>query len=210
MRADYTDITLVVDRSGSMESMKEDAQGGINTFISEQASKPGECLVTLVQFDGEYESVWSGVRAAECPRYELVPRGNTALLDAVGRTIDATGARLAALPEEERPGLVIFVITTDGMENASRTYTRERVREMIAHQQNVYKWQFTFLAATADAFDEGRQLGLDQDSLAAHAADKYYDSSLALSSKVSRMRAMLMNNEEVDNSFTDEELKWME
>ena len=210
MKTDYTDITLVVDRSGSMESMKEDAQGGINTFISEQATKPGECLVTLVQFDGEYEPVWSGVRAADCPRYELVPRGNTALLDAVGRTIDATGARLAALPEEERPGLVIFVITTDGMENASRTYTRERVREMIAHQQNVYKWQFTFLAASADAFDEGNQLGFDENSLAAHAADKYYDSSRALSSKVSRMRAMLMNNEEVDNSFTEEELKSME
>jgi len=210
MKADYTDITLVVDRSGSMETMQADAEGGINTFIKEQAGKPGKCLVSLVQFDSEYEPVWSGVRAADCPRYTLTPRGSTALLDAVGRTIEATGARLAALPEEERPGLVIFVITTDGMENASSTYTRERVREMIAHQQNVYKWQFTFLAASADAFDEGNQLGFDENSLAAHAPDKYYDSSRALSSKVSRMRAMRMRNEEVDNSFTEEERKAME
>lgn len=210
MKADYTDITLVVDRSGSMESMKEDAQGGINTFIAQQAQHPGKCLVTLVQFDGEYEMVLRGVRAAECPQYRLVPRGNTALLDAVGRTINDTGARLAALPEAERPGLVIFVISTDGMENASRVFTHQQVREMIAHQQNVYKWQFTFLAANADAFDEAQQMGIDLSSVAMYGQGKVFDSSMALDSKVSRMRMMRMRNEEVDNSFTEEERKAME
>ena len=210
MKADYIDITLVVDRSGSMETMQADAEGGINTFISEQAQKPGECLVTLVQFDSEYEMLWRGVKAAECPRYKLVPRGSTALLDAVGRTINDTGARLAALPEAERPGLVIFVISTDGMENASKTFNRQQVREMIAHQQKVYSWQFTFLAANAEAFDEAMDMGLDSSSVAQYGHGKYLDSSKALSSKISRMRLMRMNEEEVDNSFTEEERKAME
>ena len=200
MKADYTDITLVVDRSGSMETMKADAEGGINTFISEQAQKPGECLVTLAQFDNQYELLWRGVKVGNCPRYELVPRGSTALLDAVGRTIDDTGARLAALPEAERPGLVIFVITTDGMENASQTFNRQQVREMIAHQQNVYKWQFTFLAANAEAFGEAIHLGLDSSSIAQYGYGKFFDSSKSLSSKVSRMRRMRMNEEEDDKA----------
>ena len=78
MRADYTDITLVVDRSGSMASIREDAEGGVNTLIAEQAKQPGECRVTLVQFDTEYEFLHQGVKAAECPPYHLVPRGSTA------------------------------------------------------------------------------------------------------------------------------------
>lgn len=210
MREDYTDITLVVDRSGSMETMREDAEGGINTFISEQAKRPGECKITLVQFDNVYEMVFRGVDAAACPRYNLVPRGSTALLDAVGRTINDTGARLAALPEAERPGLVIFVITTDGMENASESFKRQQVRDMIAHQQNVYKWQFTFLAANAEAFDEAMQMGIDSSSVARYGEGKVFDSSRALNRKISRMRQMAMNKQEIDNSFTDEERELME
>ena len=209
MKADYTDITLVVDRSGSMESIREDAEGGINTFITEQAKKPGECSITLVQFDDKYEPVFRGVRAAACPRYSLVPRGSTALLDAVGRTINDTGARLAALPEAERPGLVIFVISTDGMENASTVYSHKQIREMIAHQQTVYSWQFTFLAANIAAYDEAMQMGIDSSSVGLYGVGRVFDSSLALNSKVSRMRAMRMNLEDVDNSFTDEERESM-
>jgi hypothetical protein len=210
MREDYTDITLVVDRSGSMETMRQDAEGGINTFISQQAERPGECRVTLVQFDSEYEMVFRGVEAAACPRYQLVPRGSTALLDAVGRTIDDTGARLAALPEADRPGLVIFVITTDGMENSSRSFTRQQVRDMIAHQQQVYNWQFTFLAANSDAFDEAMQMGIDSSSVALYGEGKVFESSRALNHKISRMRQMAMKKEQIDNSFTDEERKLME
>ena len=97
MRNDLTDITLVVDRSGSMESIKSDAEGGINEFIRQQASEPGEALLTLMQFDTEYDLVHNGVNVTDVSPYTLVPRGMTALLDAVGRAINETGARLAAM-----------------------------------------------------------------------------------------------------------------
>ena len=104
MKADLTDITLVVDRSGSMAQVREDAEGGVNTFITEQGKEPGEALLTLVQFDTEYEFLHKGVQIKQVPKYELVPRGMTALLDAVGKAINETGERLAKMPEGDRPG----------------------------------------------------------------------------------------------------------
>ena len=95
MRPDLTDITLVVDRSGSMAEVREDAEGGVNTFIGQQAKEPGEALLTLVQFDTEYEFLHTGVPVQSVPKYELVPRGMTALLDAVGRAINETGEKAA-------------------------------------------------------------------------------------------------------------------
>ncbi len=158
MKSDLTDITLVVDRSGSMESIKSDAEGGINEFILQQASEPGEAMLTLMQFDTEYDLVHNGVKVSDVPAYTLVPRGMTALLDAVGRAINETGARLAAMPEQDRPGLVVFVIVTDGEENSSQEFTRADLRKLIEHQQSEYSWQFTFLAADQDAFAAGGSL----------------------------------------------------
>jgi hypothetical protein len=97
MRTDLTDITMVIDRSGSMSSIRSDAEGGINTFIDLQKSEPGEALLSLVQFDTEYEFIHKDVPIGNVPKYTLVPRGSTALLDAVGRAINETGARLAAI-----------------------------------------------------------------------------------------------------------------
>ena len=122
MRTDLTDITMVIDRSGSMQSIRSDAEGGINSFIEQQKQEPGEANVTLVQFDADYEFVHSGVPIRQVPAFKLVPRGSTALLDAVGRAINETGARLAAMDEVQRPGLVVFVIVTDGEENSSREF----------------------------------------------------------------------------------------
>ena len=99
MRPDLTDITLVVDRSGSMESIWNDAEGGVNAFIEEQSKQPGEALLTLVQFDTDYEFVHNGVPIQDVPKYELQPRGMTALLDAVGRAINETGERMAKMAE---------------------------------------------------------------------------------------------------------------
>ncbi len=135
MRSDLTDITLVVDRSGSMQEIQSDAEGGVNAFIEKQAEEPGEALLTLVQFDTEYEFVHKGVPIEKVPKYELAPRGMTALLDAVGRAINETGERLAKMPEPDRPGLVIFVIMTDGMENSSKEFTKSQIKEMIEEQQ---------------------------------------------------------------------------
>jgi len=113
MRKDLTDITIVMDRSGSMNSCREEAENGVNHFIKEQSEASGECLLTLVQFDNEYEFIHRGVPIGNVPKYSLVPRGMTALLDAVGRAINETGERLASMDETDRPGLVVFVIMTD-------------------------------------------------------------------------------------------------
>jgi len=210
MRDDLTDITLVIDRSGSMESIRSDAEGGVNTLVTEQAKQPGECRITLVQFDTEYEFLQRGVNAAECPPYQLVPRGSTALLDAVGRAINETGARLAALQEAERPGLVVFVITTDGEENSSKEFTREQVKKMIAHQHEAYKWQFTFLAANPEAFAEAGGMGIAADQAAQFAPGKIRHANLATAQKVARMRGQKAKGQAVVNEFTVEERKSME
>ena len=205
MRTDLTDITMVIDRSGSMQSIQSDAEGGINSFFEQQKQEPGEANVTLVQFDTDYEFVHSGVPIRKVPAFKLVPRGATALLDAVGRAVNETGARLAAMDESQRPGLVVFVIVTDGEENSSREFTRDQIRKMVEHQQSAYKWQFTFLAANQDAFAAGGSIGIAQDGIAAYSIGKVKGTWDAAAQKLSRMRKAASAGETIDNRFTDEE-----
>ncbi|MFN5915853.1 MAG: VWA domain-containing protein, partial [Planctomycetota bacterium] len=205
-----TDVTLVVDRSGSMEQIRSDAQGGINAFVADQAKLPGECRITLVQFDDKYEVVHSGILASQWPEYHLSPRGSTALLDAVGRAIIETGNRISAMPESQRPGLVICVISTDGMENASQEFTREKVREMISHQQTVYNWHFTFLAANQDAFTQAGYLGLSDDEAVVIGIGKVRAAGKVLSNKVERMRGERSAGRAVDNRWSADERKEIE
>ena len=139
MNNNLTDITVVFDRSGSMQKCRSDAEGGINAFIADQKNKPGECTFTMVEFDTKYTFVHNGVPINTVPRYVLVPGGWTALLDAVGRAIDETGERLSKLSESQRPGLVVFVIVTDGEENASREYTLQQIKQKIEQQQQFAK-----------------------------------------------------------------------
>ena len=188
MRSDLADVTLVIDRSGSMQAIREDAEGGVNAFIQEQAKQPGEALLSLVQFDTQYELVHSGLPIKQVPAYSLVPRGNTALLDAVGRAINETGERLAKMAEVDRPGLVIFVIVTDGHENSSKEFTKAQIKEMVERQQSTYNWHFTFLGADQDAFDEARALGIDAAGAANYAPDKVARAWVGNSAKVARMR----------------------
>lgn len=170
MRENLTEMVFVLDRSGSMSGLAADTIGGFNELIEKQKKIEGRAYVTTVLFDHEYEVLHDHVALEEVAPLtdkEYFARGSTALLDAVGRTIDAVGARLAAAPEEERPAHVVFVITTDGMENSSREYTAQRVRGMIEHQQQKYSWQFVFLGANMDAVSEARKLGIS----AKYAAD---------------------------------------
>jgi hypothetical protein len=209
MRSDLTDITLVVDRSGSMGSIKDDAEGGVNAFIEKQAKEPGEALLTLVQFDTEYEFLTEGVPISKVPQYELHPRGMTALLDAVGRAINETGQRLSGMEEVDRPGLVIFVVMTDGQENSSKEFTKSQIKEMIERQQSQYNWHFTFLGANQDAFAEAGAMGIAADGAANWAPDKVAAAYGATISKVGRMRRQARAGESVDNAFTDEEREQM-
>ncbi len=173
MKADYTHITLVLDRSGSMESMRGDAIGGFNTFLKDQQAAPGLASLTLVQFDDRYEKMYEfAPLATVTPLSEqtFVPRGSTALLDAVGQAIDETGARLATFPESNRPAKVLFVTLTDGMENASHKFSRQQIFDKITHQRDVYGWDFVFLAANQDAIATGASMGFQADSSATYAA----------------------------------------
>jgi uncharacterized protein YegL len=209
MNPELTDITLVVDRSGSMHEICDDAQGGVNAFISNQAREPGEALLTLVQFDTEYEFIHNGVPIAQAPNYELVPRGGTALLDAIGRAINETGERLRSIAEPNRPGLVIFVVMTDGQENSSREFTKPMIREMIEHQQHKYGWHFTFLGADQDAFAEASSLGMHAGSGATFSKDKVATAYSSTTAKVTRMRKQRRDGDQVVNQFTDQELSDM-
>jgi uncharacterized protein YegL len=168
-----TEIVCIIDRSGSMESIRTDAIGGFNAFLAEQQKLPGDAKLTLVLFDHEYILHLDGVPLQDVQPLDettYVPRGTTALLDAIGRTVDDVGKRLGATPEDERPGKVIVVILTDGLENASRDYTHERVRALITHQSEKYSWEFVFLAANQDAIAAAGQIAIQPQNAVAFAA----------------------------------------
>lgn len=174
MKTDFADITFVLDRSGSMSSVQADTIGGFNAFIEAQRKVPGECNASLVQFDDQYEVVYTSKPVKDAPALNaetFVPRGMTALLDAIGRAINETGKRLAAIPEADRPSKVIFVILTDGGENSSKEFTRAKVFEMITHQKSTYKWDFVFLGANQDAISTGAALGIARGSTMTYASN---------------------------------------
>ena len=150
---DYTHLTLVVDRSGSMDTDREESQAGINMLIAEQFALDGKLTVTLSQFDNAFETVERMRDSAFS--YELEPRGMTALLDAVGMELVRTGEDLAALAEDERPGRVLLVVVTDGHENSSHEYTLARVRDMLALQKVQFAWEVQFLGADDSAWQGG-------------------------------------------------------
>jgi len=154
-------IAALLDRSGSMEESKRFTEDGWRELINTQRSEPEYCEVTLAQFDTEYEVLYPPTVIAEVPEFVLVPRGGTALLDSAGRFITEVGEQLAALPEDQRPGRVICLIMTDGMENASRQWTWEAIKTLITQQREAYGWKFIFLGADIDAVEVGERLGVD-------------------------------------------------
>jgi uncharacterized protein YegL len=165
VNTNLTEIIFLLDRSGSMGGFESDTIGGFNAFIEKQSEAPGETIVTTVLFDDRYEILWNGVSAKEIKltEKEYYVRGMTALLDAVGKTILDVGERLSQTQENERPGKVIFVITTDGMENSSIEFSHERVKKLIKQQREKYNWEFIFLGANIDAVNEAETIGIKRD-----------------------------------------------
>ena len=155
-------IAALLDRSGSMDDSKEFTEDGWRELINTQRSEPEYCEVTLAQFDTEYEVLYPPTAIAAVPEFVLVPRGRTALLDAAGVFITEVGDQLAALPADQRPGQVICLIMTDGMENASRRWTWEALKALIIQQREVYGWKFIFLGADIDAVEVGERMGVDR------------------------------------------------
>jgi hypothetical protein len=193
-----TQLLVVTDRSGSMATCAGDMIGGLNTFFDEQAKLDGECVVDYVQFDNEYEVVFTDKPVSEA-RAQLVPRGSTALLDAIGKAVTDLGKKLADKPEDERPGTVIVVTITDGYENSSREWTAETVKELIKNQEDKYNWNFTFLGANMDAVAVGRQFGFNPDTSLTFDTTNVAAASASLSGYATNTRSHL------PNAYTDED-----
>jgi hypothetical protein len=173
MKTGLVEIISILDRSGSMAGLEKDTIGGYNSFIGAQAKLPGEVQVSTILFDDRYEVLYSNesVDKAILNETNYTTRGSTALLDAVGKTILDVGARLASTKEEDRPEKVIFVITTDGQENASKEFTHQKINEMITHQRDVYKWEFVFFGANIETNIVASELGIDADKAHSYNSD---------------------------------------
>ena len=185
-----THIAFLLDRSGSMHSIKDDTEGGFNAFIAEQRQQGGECRVTLAQFDNEYEEVYRDLPLAEVPALRLVPRGSCpARLDRAPRHVDRE--RLALLPEDERPGIVIVGIMTDGHENASREWTHPAVKALIEQQTKTYGWQFLYLGADQDAIEVGSSIGVAAANSMTYSRGKVAAVMAATSRNIGRTRAAM-------------------
>lgn len=202
-----TDITIILDRSGSMDSVKNDTIGGFNSFLSEQQKVEGEAVLSLVQFDDQYDTVYldKDIKLADkLTDATFQPRGMTALLDAIGRTINSVGQRLAALPEAERPDKVLLVIMTDGFENSSREFNAAKVGEMIKHQRDNYKWEFMFIGANQDAVLSAQEIGIPAAAALTYAANEEGTRAVysMMAKKVGNYR---MSNDAVALQFNEED-----
>ncbi len=164
-KQDYTAVVLVVDRSGSMQSISATVQGALEEFVNAQLAEDGTLTIDTVFFDDRVENRASFVDPSkEKLDLTLQPRGMTALFDAVGTKVDSFGQALANLSEDERPSKVIFVIATDGAENSSKEYTQQALAEKIKHQQDAYGWDFTFIGANQDAVLTAKGLNIPMGS----------------------------------------------
>lgn len=161
--ANYTHITVLLDESSSMGHLAEATRAGFNSFLEEQKAGPGRATMTVCKFSSGYK-ILSSMRdikqVEELTTGTYNPMGNTALLDAMGTCINELGASLAALPEEKRPGKVLFLVITDGEENSSRTFNKKQIAAMVKTQEETYKWNFLYLGANVDAFAESDALGI--------------------------------------------------
>jgi Mg-chelatase subunit ChlD len=202
MKNHYSEIAFVLDRSGSMESCREPAIEGFNSFLQEQQRTEGLARLTLILFNDEYLVPIDALPVAEILPLDndsYVPRGSTALLDAIGRTIDELGARLAALPEQDRPMQVIVAILTDGRENSSQNYTWQQIADVIKQQSEQYRWTFLFLGANQDAIATAAQMNITAANAAAYVADAagLHASASTLARKVRALRRVSMGTASV-------------
>ena len=166
MKANLTELVFILDRSGSMGGMENDTIGGFNSMLAKQQNEDGECRITTVLFDHEYELLHDRIdikAVSQITNNDYFVRGQTALLDAVGKTINKIGDAQKNTAEDYRAEKVLFVITTDGMENASRKFNYGKIKKMIEKQKSKYNWEFIFLGANIDAVEVAGNFGISAD-----------------------------------------------
>ena len=174
MKKNLTEMVFILDRSGSMDGLENDTIGGFNSFIKKQKKEEGEVVVSTVLFDHQLEVIHDRVDLDEVPlltEEEYYVGGCTALLDAMGQTIHHIRKVQKSLKEEERPDKTIFIITTDGMENASTEYSYEKLRRLVEKQKREAEWEFLFLGANIDAIKEAGRFGISSDRATNYCCD---------------------------------------
>ena len=175
MKKNLTELVMILDRSGSMGGLESDTIGGYNSMLKKQREAEGEVLVSTVLFDDRTEVLYDRVPLEKLPQMtekEYCVRGCTALLDAVGGAVRHIGNVHKYAREEDRPEKTIFVITTDGLENASREYSYDRVKKMVERQKEKYGWEFLFLGANIDAIETAGRFGITADRAANYHSDR--------------------------------------
>lgn len=190
MNDDLTLVAVLVDRSGSMASRRSDMEGGLNAFIEDQRKQPGFLDLAIGQFSTTFETVKTMGRLDTAYRYELIPRGGTALLDAMGNYIIDIGQQLAAKNDSERPNKVIMVVVTDGEENSSKEWRKEQVRELVEQQRSQWSWEFVFLGANMDAVANAGALGIPRSSSLTFTTSNAQDSYGMVSNYVNMVRTV--------------------
>lgn len=174
MQNNITELVFILDRSGSMSGLEGDAIGGFNSMIEKQKKQDGDCYVSTVLFDNESEVLHDRMKLCDVPKMtekEYAVRGCTALIDAIGGAICHIGNIHKYARAEDVPERTMFVITTDGMENASRRYSGEQVKNMIRRQKERYGWEFLFIGANIDAVETAARYGIAKDRAVNYHAD---------------------------------------
>ena len=204
MRKGLTEVVFILDRSGSMSGLEADTIGGFNSMIGKQKKEDGEAVISTVLFDDQQEVVYDRqpVKMVEpMTDRQYYVRGCTALLDAIGGAIHHIGNVHKYAREEDRPEKTMFIITTDGMENASRFYTYDRVKYMVERQKEKYGWEFLFLGANIDAISVAARFGINADRAINYECDQVGTSLnyQVMSETITALRRA-KNNEDLDQA----------
>lgn len=174
MKKDLTELVFILDKSGSMSGLETDTIGGFNSLLEKQKTEKGDARITTVLFDNNYEVLHDREdirRINPMTEKEYFVAGSTALLDALGRTINRIGKAMSQTHEQDRPDKVMFVIITDGYENASREFKYSQIKRMIENQKTKYSWEFIFLGANIDAIATAEKFGIREDNAVNYNAD---------------------------------------
>lgn len=201
----HTHIAFLLDRSGSMQSIKSDVEGGFNAFIDAQKETKGTCHVTLARFDTQYETVYSAKPLSDVPALDLQPRGGTALYDSMARLISETAAYLDTFSKKKRPASVIVAIMTDGYENSSREWNSAGIKKLV-EEKTESGWQFLYMGADQDAIEEAGKVGIAASNAVSYTRGNAREAILATSMNVASYRgAVAMGSPLASVAYSDDQ-----